>query len=78
MNRELVVLSHLLNQAMQWKWIKAKSARIKRYKENNSRIVYLTDDQCLRQLDAAAADPTKMCMPSCWWRSTLEFDMLKS
>jgi len=58
-NRELAVLSHLLNQAVDWKWIKSKSARIKRYKEDSGRIVYLTDDQCLRLLDAAAADPNE-------------------
>ncbi|MCE8525712.1 tyrosine-type recombinase/integrase [Ruegeria pomeroyi] len=55
-NRELATLSHLLNQAVEWKWIKSKSVRINRFKEDNQRIVYLTDDQCVALLDAAASD----------------------
>lgn len=55
-NRELAVLSHLLNKAVEWKWIKAKTAKISRFKEENSRIIYLTDDQCAALLSAAAKD----------------------
>lgn len=55
-NRELATLSHLLNQAVDWKWIKSKSVRINRFKEDNRRIVYLTDDQCVALLEAAASD----------------------
>lgn len=55
-NRELATLSHLLNQAVEWKWIKSKSAKIARFKEDNQRIVYLTDEQCVALLDAAASD----------------------
>ncbi|SIO11664.1 Site-specific recombinase XerD [Vannielia litorea] len=55
-NRDLATLSHLLNQAVEWKWIKSKSVRINRFKEDNQRIVYLTDDQCVALLDAAASD----------------------
>lgn len=55
-NRELAVLSHLLNKAVEWRWIKAKAAKINRFKEENARIVYLTDDQCAALLDAAAHD----------------------
>ncbi len=55
-NRELAVLSHLLNKAVEWKWLRAKSVKIVRHKENNGRIVYLTDDQCAALLTAAAAD----------------------
>ena len=55
-NRELATLSHLLNQAVEWKWIKSKSVRINRFKEDNQRIVYLTDDQCVALVDAAASD----------------------
>lgn len=55
-NRELATLPHLLNQAVEWKWIKSKSVRINRFKEDNQRIVYLTDDQCVGLLDAAASD----------------------
>ena len=45
-NRELAVISHLLNKAVEWKWIKAKTVKIVRFKEENSRIIYLTDNQC--------------------------------
>lgn len=55
-NRELATLSHLLNQAVEWKWIKSKAVRINRFKEDNQRIIYLTDDQCLALLEAAASD----------------------
>ena len=37
-------------------WIKSKSVRINRFKEDNQRIVYLTDDQCVALLEAAASD----------------------
>ena len=55
-NRELAVISHLLNKAVEWKWIKAKTVKIVRFKEENSRIVYLTDNQCAALLEAAAQD----------------------
>lgn len=55
-NRELATLSHLLNQAVEWKWIKSRSVRIVRFKEDNQRIVYLTDEQCVALLEAAASD----------------------
>lgn len=55
-NRELATLSHLLNQAVEWKWIKSKSVRIARFKEDNQRIVYLTDEQCVALLAASASD----------------------
>jgi integrase len=55
-NRELAVLSHLLNKAMEWKWMKAKAAKVLRFKEENGRIVYLTDTQCAALLSAATQD----------------------
>lgn len=55
-NRELATLSHLLNQAVEWKWIKSKSVRIARFKEDNQRIIYLTYEQCAALLEAAASD----------------------
>ncbi len=55
-NRELATLSHLLNQAVEWRWIKSKSVKIVRFKEDNHRIVYLTDEQCIALLKAAASD----------------------
>ena len=58
-NRELAVLSHLLNKAVEWRLIKAKSAKINRFKERNGRFVYLTDEQCAALLEAAAHDPNE-------------------
>ncbi len=55
-NRELAVLSHLLNKAVEWKWLKASAAKINRFKEENGRIVYLTDAQCSSLLVAASQD----------------------
>ncbi len=55
-NRELAVLSQLLNKAIEWGWIKSKSAKINRFKEENGRIVYLTEGQCADLLAAAAQD----------------------
>jgi integrase len=55
-NRELAVLSHLLNKAVEWKWIKARVAKVIRFKEEDGRIVYLTDIQCAALLSAATQD----------------------
>lgn len=37
-NRELAVLSHLLNKAIEWKWLEKKPVTIKRFKEDQGRI----------------------------------------
>lgn len=52
-NRELSVLSHLLNKAVEWKWIDHKPCRLRREKEGAGRLVYLTVEQARRLLDAA-------------------------
>jgi integrase len=53
-NRELAVISHMFNSALEWGWIRSVNARVKRFKEENGRIVYLTQDQC-RALEVAAS-----------------------
>lgn len=55
-NRELAVLSHLLSRALEWGWIKAAPAKIRRFQEANARIVYLTKEQCAALEQAAAQD----------------------
>lgn len=55
-NRELAVLSQILNKAIEWGWIKSTAARIKRFKEESGRIIYLTEQQCAELLAAAAED----------------------
>ena len=55
-NRELAVLSHLLNKAIEWKWLEKKPVIIKRFKEDQGRIVYLTVEQINRLIEAARQD----------------------
>jgi integrase len=53
-NRELAVISHLLNKALEWGWLRALPAKVRRFKEAGGRIIYLTIEQC-RDLEEAAA-----------------------
>lgn len=55
-NRELAVLSHLFNKAVEWDWLDAPPARIRRLKEPSGRIVYLTAEQTHALLRGAAQD----------------------
>lgn len=55
-NRELAVLSHLFNKAVEWGWIASRPAKITRYKEDKGRIVYLTAEQCASLVAASKAD----------------------
>ena len=55
-NRELAVLSHLLHSALEWGWIKAMPAKIRRFAEKNGRIVYLTKEECAALERSAAQD----------------------
>ena len=54
-NRELATLSHLLNKALEWKWIRARPCKVTLLKERAGRIIVLTDEQC-DQLMAAALE----------------------
>ena len=62
-NRELAVLSHLLNKAVEWDWIELKPAVIKRFKEGDGRITYLTIAQASRLVEAAKADENEQINP---------------
>jgi integrase len=55
-NRELAVLSHLLNKFLEWRWLKALPVKVKAFKENGRRIIYLTTDQCRALEEASAQD----------------------
>lgn len=57
-NRELATLSHLLHRAVEWGWID-RAVKVPRLQENGGRMVYLTQDQIQRVLDAARRD-------TCW------------
>ena len=52
-NRELAVLSHLFNKAVEWGWIDSRPAKIRRLKESGGRITYLTVDQVSRLIACA-------------------------
>ncbi len=55
-NRELAVISHMFNKAVEWGWITHRPAKIARFKEDKGRIVYLTPEQCQRVIEAARKD----------------------
>lgn len=55
-NRELATLSHLFSKAVEWQWLDKKPAVIKRFKEVQSRITYLTVEQIDRLIDVAKQD----------------------
>lgn len=62
-NRELADLSHLFTKAVEWKWLDHKPAQIKRLKERNARITYLTTDQIDRLLEVARYDQNPYIYP---------------
>jgi len=62
-NQELATLSHLLNKAVEWKWLDAKPAQVKRYKLEDARIEYLTTEQIGRLLAAAREDSSPDIYP---------------
>lgn len=54
-NRELATVSHLFSKALEWGWLESKPL-VKKFKENASKITYLTVEQADRLLQAAKAD----------------------
>jgi integrase len=62
-NRELAVVSHLIGKAIDWKWIDRKPCKIKKLKEDNGRIVYLTTEQISNLLNAAKVDNSPHIYP---------------
>ena len=62
-NRELAVLSHLINKAIEWNWISSRPPVMGRLKEGEGRIKYLTVDQakllisCAKKSDSAYVYP---------------------
>lgn len=55
-NRELAVLSHLFNKAIEWGWIDRRPAKIGRFQEGQGRITYLTAEQVASLLECAKRD----------------------
>jgi len=55
-NRELAVLSHVLNKALEWVWMPHKNVVIRRLKESTGRITYLTINQAKELVSCAMKD----------------------
>lgn len=62
-NRELAVLSHLFTKAVEWKWLNNKPVVIKKFKETQYRITYLTIEQIDRLLAEAKQDQNQYIYP---------------
>ncbi len=55
-NRELAVISHILNKSLEWGWTSALPVKVKSFKESAGRRIYLTIKECLKLEEAAALD----------------------
>jgi len=55
-NRDFAVMSHLFNKAVEWEWIDHPPCKIKKCKEDEGRIVYLTEEQIERVESCAMQD----------------------
>ena len=62
-NRELAVLSHLMNKAFEWGWIDRIPLKVKRLREGSGRITYLTVDQAKKLLTEAEKDDNPQIFP---------------
>lgn len=62
-NRELAVLSHLLNKAVEWGWLPHMPAKIRRLKEENGRITYLTVEQIQQLVECSKSDQNAQIYP---------------
>jgi integrase len=62
-NRELAVLSHLFNKAIEWGWIDRRPAKINRFSEGQGRITYLTIEQISRLVVCAKSDRNAQIYP---------------
>ena len=75
-NRELAALSHLFTMGIEWGWIDHRPAVIKRLREDNGRIMYLTVEQVAALLEAAGRDQSRQIYP--FIRIALETSMRKT
>ena len=62
-NRELAVLSHLFNKAIEWGWMDRRPAKINRFQEGQGRITYLTAEQITSLVECAKADASPIIYP---------------
>lgn len=57
------MISHLINKAIDWRWLDHKPCNIKRFKEDSGRIVYLTTEQVAKLIEAAKQDQCPYIYP---------------
>ena len=71
-NRELATISHLFNKAMEWQWLDKRPASIKRLKENQSKITYLTSEQARPHIRGCQKRPESANLPfyRYWFRNS--------
>ncbi|MBF0383611.1 MAG: site-specific integrase [Magnetococcales bacterium] len=62
-NRELAVLSHLLNKSVEWGWLDHIPTKVKKLPEDKGRIVYLSTEQAARLIEEAKADQNPQIYP---------------
>ncbi|MDR0843072.1 MAG: tyrosine-type recombinase/integrase, partial [Acidobacteriota bacterium] len=62
-NRELAVVSHLFNKALDWGWMERRPAKITRFPEDSGRITYLTVEQAARLVECAKHACSKTVYP---------------
>jgi len=62
-NRELAILSHIFNKAVEWQWIDKLPSKHKKLKEDNARITYLTIEQAQRLVKESKRDPHPFIYP---------------
>ncbi|MEI8378004.1 MAG: site-specific integrase [bacterium] len=58
-NRQLAVFTHMMNKLVEWDVITHAPCRVRKYKEEEGRIVYLTIEQIQTLLEAARADQSQ-------------------
>jgi integrase len=56
-NRELALLSHVINKGIEWGWIDKRPCILKKLKEDRGRMTYLTVEQANRLIEVAKYDP---------------------
>tara|TARA_R110002111_G_scaffold11313_4_gene35333 strand:- start:1428 stop:2621 length:1194 start_codon:yes stop_codon:yes gene_type:complete len=62
-NRELAVLSHLFNKAIEWGWMDRRPPKINRFAEGQGRIEYLTAEQAASLVEHAMQDSNPHVYP---------------
>lgn len=62
-NRELAVLSHLFNKAIEWGWMDRRPAKLNRFQEGQGRITYLTAEQVSALVECAKSDASQIIYP---------------